>query len=90
MTPHVIFSKPDAGDHDAEVFALCSHCGSDVESEECERCDAEGVMGHDCGEDTCCCADPEDNVTCDMCDGAGQNWRCPKCGYINPPAEVTP
>lgn len=37
---------------------------------ECWNCD-EGYSGHDCGEDCCCCLDPEDNVICDICRGKG-------------------
>ena len=42
---------------------------------ECENCGGEGVTSHDCGEDCCCCEDPEDNVACDCCDGEGGHWR---------------
>ena len=54
---------------------LCVRCGCcDTLWHTCESCDGEGMNGHDCGEDTCCCADPEDNQTCDICDGEG-GWR---------------
>lgn len=26
---------------------------------------------HDCGEDTCCCLEPEMDVVCDVCEGRG-------------------
>ena len=42
---------------------------------ECEHCD-DGYSGHDCGEDTCCCADPIDNVVCDICRGECGWWTC--------------
>jgi len=42
----------------------------------CDACGGEGVSGHDCGEDTCCCLYPEDNVTCDICDGQGGLNEC--------------
>lgn len=45
----------------------------------CWRCGGEGVDGHDCGEDCCCCLYPEDNVLCDICDGKGGWWRCYAC-----------
>lgn len=38
----------------------------------CEECEGDGVVSfHDCGDDTCCCADKSDNVfiTCPMCEG---------------------
>jgi hypothetical protein len=43
--------------------------------DECPRCDGAGGY-HDCGEDACCCADPEDEdsddwVVCDECGGSG-------------------
>lgn len=41
---------------------------------ECWQCGGEGFSHHDCGEDTCCCLDPEDNVPCDICRGKG-GWR---------------
>ena len=38
---------------------------------ECWNCGGEGFSSHDCGEDTCCCADPEPNVRCHVCNGEG-------------------
>lgn len=39
---------------------------------DCPDCAGSGEV-HDCGEDTCCCADPEtqDMVTCETCGGTG-------------------
>lgn len=37
---------------------------------ECWNCE-EGYSHHDCGEDTCCCLYPENNVRCDICRGRG-------------------
>lgn len=42
----------------------------------CEQCGGDGVFGHDCGEDTCCCRYPQDNLECDACDGKGGYWYC--------------
>ena len=42
------------------------------EPECCWSCHGEGGF-HDCGEDTCCCADPEDVESDDWC------W-CDECG----------
>lgn len=44
--------------------------------EECWACNGEGYY-HDCGEDTCCCADPEsdDLVRCAECGGRGTLGR---------------
>ena len=41
---------------------------------ECWNCAGEGFTEHDCGEDTCCCLTPEDNVVCDVCMGMG-GWQ---------------
>lgn len=38
---------------------------------DCWKCGGEGFSHHDCGEDTCCCFMPEDNVCCDICEGKG-------------------
>ena len=43
---------------------------------ECWDCGGAGVTHHNCGEDTCCCLDPEDNVMCETCGG---------CGTLDPP-----
>jgi hypothetical protein len=40
---------------------------------DCWNCD-EGYSGHECGEDCCACLEPEDNVVCDICRGAG-GWE---------------
>lgn len=55
---------------------LCERCGCcSLEHKECEYC-SDGFSGHDCGEDTCCCLYPEDNIICDVCDGEGYWFRC--------------
>lgn len=60
-----------------EWVPCCARCGSDVYRQECESCGGEGLNGHDCGEDCCCCADPEEpNVTCDICGDDGGWWNC--------------
>ena len=57
----------------------CPECGCRMEWAECEVCGGKGVDGHDCGEDCCCCADPEDNIACDCCLGEGGWWVCEAC-----------
>ncbi len=42
----------------------------------CDECLGEGGW-HDCGEDTCCCLDPEDRtsldwIVCGVCGGSGR------------------
>ncbi len=54
----------------------CARCGSSCDWSECEHCGGEGVDGHECGEDCCCCADPEENIQCDICVGHGGFWEC--------------
>ena len=39
--------------------------------EDCWNCGGSGYVGHECGEDTCCCRFPEDNIICDVCNGRG-------------------
>ena len=55
---------------------ICLRCGCcTMYWEECWNCD-EGYSSHDCGEDCCCCDDPEPNVTCDICGGKGGYYVC--------------
>lgn len=58
-----------------EIDCQCARCGSSVVSEICDECE-DGFSGHDCGEDCCCCAFPEDNIPCDYCRGRGVWHRC--------------
>ncbi len=55
---------------------FCKKCGSEMESIDCWNCGGEGFSHHDCGEDTCCCLNPEPNVECDICNGKGGWWKC--------------
>lgn len=59
-----------------EMGELCRVCGAEMDWIECDHCGGEGLDGHDCGEDVCCCLYPEDNEQCDMCDGNGGWWQC--------------
>jgi hypothetical protein len=54
----------------------CGRCGSSISFHDCPNCGGEGYTSHDCGEDCCCCAEPEDNVPCDVCNGDGTFARC--------------
>ena len=60
-----------------EPDPACKVCGHEMDRVVCWQCGGEGVDGHDCGEDCCCCLYPEDNETCDICGGAGAWWACP-------------
>ena len=53
----------------------CSRCGSTAAYEDCTNCD-HGYSHHDCGEDTCPCDEPEDNVLCYICNGKGGWYAC--------------
>lgn len=57
-----------------ELCPICECCS--LSNESCDTCGGDGVSGHECGEDTCCCLDPEDNVTCDICNGEGGWLTC--------------
>lgn len=59
--------------------AICPKCGREMDWEECWNCDEYGFSHHDCGEDSCCCLYPENNVVCDICDGKGGWYRCFHC-----------
>lgn len=67
------FNHPEDG---RDWHCRCARCGSTLFWEDCESCDGNGVSGHDCGEDCCCCSDPEDNIQCDACGGRGTFPRC--------------
>ena len=69
-----------------DEIEACTVCGCDLEWADCWSCVGDGGY-HDCGEDCCCCANPDDdlNCACDVCDGRG-GW--PLCPLANshPPA----
>ena len=70
----VIVERLKQMDPDLEICGTCQCCS--LVSEDCGSCGGEGVSGHDCGEDSCCCEDPEDNVPCDACGGRGFHKMC--------------
>jgi hypothetical protein len=41
---------------------------------DCWDCGGECFTHHECGEDTCCCINPYDNVICTTCNGKG-GWE---------------
>lgn len=57
---------------------ICEEHGQELMWANCGNCN-EGYTHHDCGEDCCNCLYPEDNVTCDICDGEGGFLVCPEC-----------
>lgn len=42
---------------------------------DCYNCE-DGYSHHECGEDSCCCPDPKNNVKCDICNGNGGRFIC--------------
>ena len=65
----------------------CPVCGCEMEWEPCWQCFGEGGF-HDCGEDSCCCLEPELNIPCDVCDWEGEYPVCPRAGETNHRREV--
>ena len=66
--------------HADEMVCPVRGCGSLMEWESCWQCYGMGGF-HDCGEDCCCCADPDDlNEPCMECDGRGWYHVCPRAG----------
>ena len=74
---NVIAEKPSAEMYATglEIHCQCARCGSSVSIESCDHCE-DGYDGHDCGEDTCCCLNPEENLVCQYCDGSGVWHTC--------------
>lgn len=77
--PHVIHERLGA-ESDYE-YSFCSKCHSEVDWQDCDRCE-DGFSYHDCGEDSCCCLYPENNVTCNNCEGRGGWYECIDCGWL--------
>ena len=55
---------------------VCPTCGQEPSYELCWNCGGEGYSGHECGEDTCACLEPEPNVICETCEGEGTLKSC--------------
>lgn len=60
-------------------LAECRKIGHFVQNVGCWQCGGEGFSDHDCGEDCCCCLNPENNVRCDICEGKGGYEVCLTC-----------
>lgn len=58
-----------------EIDCQCARCGSSMDYERCNQCE-DGYSDHDCGDDCCCCLEPELNVPCDLCRGQGGWHTC--------------
>ena len=70
-------SNPLAALVKAKGGKFCNRCKCcEMLRQECEHCGGEGMDGHDCGEDSCCCLYPEENVRCQFCNGKGWWWYC--------------
>lgn len=58
------------------MYQECPICAAMMEAESCWHCLGEGGF-HDCGDDCCCCADPEEITDiCPECDGEGEYMVC--------------
>lgn len=53
----------------------CGRCGGSTDWIDCDQC-TDGLTHHDCGEDSCACLHPVNNVLCDVCRGAGSRYVC--------------
>jgi hypothetical protein len=62
-------------DDGREEDCQCARCGTSAFHVDCYDCE-NGYSHHDCGEDCCCCLNPEPNVPCDVCGGSGGWWQC--------------
>lgn len=67
----------------------CAVCGAELEWTDCWHCLGDEAF-HDCGEDTCCCADPDDdlNEQCQECNGQGGYLECPCLPHSNEQMEA--
>ena len=63
---------------DRVIEPSCKKCGSCMFWRDCYNCE-DGFSYHDCGEDCCCCFNPEPNVRCDICLGKTGWWQCMHC-----------
>lgn len=68
------------------AYPLCSVCGTETESTECWKCHGEGGF-HDCGDDTCPCANPTIDNVCEECNGEGYY---PECRNSQMPSHKSP
>lgn len=59
---------------ESDFCSRCQCCSAGFE--ECWQCGGDGVFGHDCGEDSCCCLEPEDDEICEICGGVGAFKMC--------------
>jgi hypothetical protein len=60
----------------SDFSTICEAEECDGRWHDCWNCGGEGISGgHDCGEDACPCAVPEEG-TCRVCNGKG-GWACP-------------
>lgn len=64
---------------DEPKLELCETCHNEQDWRQCYECGGTGFSSHDCGEDSCNCLYPEDNVPCDTCQGAGGWLQCRNC-----------
>lgn len=69
-----LYHSPPGSFYVQDGILSCAACDCEAESYQCD-CE-NGFDGHDCGEDCCCCAYPEENVRCEACYGRGVQHYC--------------
>jgi hypothetical protein len=74
----IIRHKLEMSNGMTEEYCSCPICGEEVDWVKCDSCE-EGYSDHDCGEDTCNCLNPNNNVKCSDCDGKEGWWLCHRC-----------
>jgi hypothetical protein len=68
-----------SGPHLSPEDQVCEKCQNEKSWRDCWNCGGDGFSDHDCGDDSCCCLFPEDNVECDICSGEGGFRVCDLC-----------
>lgn len=77
MTDEEIKRFDEASNHPYECRCeLCKEWWAQVppEDDECPECGGEGYITAECFEDTCCCADPDEEhglIACPLCRAGG-------------------
>lgn len=70
--------------NDAEITEhYCKKHECNLLQQNCPNCE-DGYSHHDCGEDCCPCAVPENNIICDWCNGKGFSRWCSLSTERNP------
>ena len=68
-----------ATEYDSQLPPSCPIHKSELEWIDCWDCGGDGFTHHECGEDTCACLEPENNVICDTCGNECGWYKCHQC-----------